>query len=75
MIPARAEEGRTARFVPEQPALDDSGRGAYHKTWDIEGSLARRGIDPRSSSGTPIGGVAPGPLLDRGAIPRSASLK
>ena len=69
MIPAGVEEGRTARFVPEQPALDDSGRGAYHKTWDIEGSLARRGITPRSIRGTPIGGVAPGPRIDRGGYP------
>ena len=68
MILARVEEGRTARFVPEQPAFD-SGRGAYHKTWDIEGSLARRGIDPLSSRGTPIGGVAPGPRIDRGSSP------
>ena len=49
MILARAEEGRAARFVPGQPALV-SGRGAYHKTWDIEGSLARRGIRPRSTA-------------------------
>ena len=74
MITARAEGWRAARFVPEQPAVV-SGRGAYHKTWDIEGSLARRGITTLSSSGTPIGGVAPGPLLDRSVIPRAASLK
>ena len=63
------EEGGRPGSSPGQPALD-SGRGAYHKTWDIEGSLARRGITPRPIGGTPIGGVAPGPPRPEGSIPR-----
>ncbi len=71
---ARDEEGRAARFGPEQPAFD-TGRGVHYKTWDIEGSPARRVQETLSIRGTPIGGVAPGPRIDRVSWTRSASLK
>jgi len=52
-----------------------SGKVVYDKTWDIEGSLARRRGMTRSIAGTPIGGVDPGPAIDRVIPRRSAGLK
>ena len=43
------------------PTVSLSGRLIYHKTWDIEGSLARPPTSGTLFGGTPIGGVAPGP--------------
>ena len=52
------EEGGRPGWCPGRPP--PPGRLIYFKTWDIEGSLARRSRSTPSGVGTSIGEVAPG---------------
>ena len=47
----------------------DAGGGVYFKTWDIEGSLTRRGYTPSGGCGTTIGEVGPDRARRRVYIP------
>src|SRR4051812_50087239 len=59
-MPRRDRPSRPRLFAGDGPsALEAPGGGIYFKTWDIEGSLTRRGSTPSGLGGTTIGEVGP----------------